>query len=373
MEFVARPSSVTEIRKRQASKQSGRISRTLAAKAAADLLRKAHVFSSIMTLALSISVAHASQRLDEQTIEKATFSGKRSASRHTSPLLVKVEVLLDRAHFSPGEIDGNLGENVTKALTAYAGAHDLPADRPLTSEIMSSLSADTQPILTQYALTESDLKGPFTEHIPAKMEEMKGMKRVDYRNAKEAIAEKFHVSERLLGTLNPGISFDQAGQQIVVPNVLVDESKGPVTKIEVDKERQTVKAYGQSGDLIAFYPATVGSKEKPSPVGTFKIISVDRNPNYRYDPKYQFKGIKTNKPFDIGPGPNNPVGIVWIGLSAEGYGIHGTPNPSRVSKSESHGCVRLTNWDGLALASMVKKGVSVQFTDSSVRTSSHTN
>ena len=373
MEFVARPSSVTEIRKRQASKQSGRISRTLAAKAAADLLRKAHVFSSIMTLALSISVAHASQRLDEQTIEKATFSGKRSASRHTSPLLVKVEVLLDRAHFSPGEIDGNLGENVTKALTAYAGAHDLPADRPLTSEIMSSLSADTQPILTQYVLTESDLKGPFTEHIPAKMEEMKGMKRVDYRNAKEAIAEKFHVSERLLGTLNPGISFDQAGQQIVVPNVLVDESKGPVTKIEVDKERQTVKAYGQSGDLIAFYPATVGSKEKPSPVGTFKIISVDRNPNYRYDPKYQFKGIKTNKPFDIGPGPNNPVGIVWIGLSAEGYGIHGTPNPSRVSKSKSHGCVRLTNWDGLALASMVKKGVSVQFTNSSVKASSETN
>jgi lipoprotein-anchoring transpeptidase ErfK/SrfK len=205
------------------------------------------------------------------------------------------------------------------------------------------------------------------------MEEMKGMKRVGYRNAKEAIAEKFHLSERLLGMLNPGLSFNQVGQQIVVPNVVLDESKGLVTKVEVDKDRQTVKAYGPSGELVAFYPATVGSKEKPSPVGTFKIISIDRNPTYRYDPKYQFKGIKTDKPFVIGPGPNNPVGLVWIGLSTEGYGIHGTPDPSRVSKSESHGCVRLTNWDVLALASMVKKGVPVQFTDSSVKTSSETN
>jgi lipoprotein-anchoring transpeptidase ErfK/SrfK len=105
----------------------------------------------------------------------------------------------------------------------------------------------------------------------------------------------------------------------------------------------------------------VGSEEKPSPVGTFKIISIDRNPNYRYNPNYKFKGVKTKRPFVIGPGPNNPVGIVWIGLSADGYGIHGTPDPSRVSKSESHGCVRLTNWDALALASMVKKGVPVQF------------
>jgi len=140
-------------------------------------------------------------------------------------------------------------------------------------------------------------------------------------------------------------------------------SNGPVTKIEVNKDKQTVKAYDQSGELVAFYPATVGSEEKPSPVGTFKIISIDRNPNYRYNPKYKFKGVKTKRPFVIGPGPNNPVGIVWIGLSADGYGIHGTPDPSRVSKSESHGCVRLTNWDALALASMVKKGVPVQFDD----------
>ena len=268
----------------------------------------------------------------------------------------------------PGQIDGKMGEgeNVTKALAAYADAHSLQTGRPLTKEIVSSLAADTRPILTQYVLTEQDLKGPFTKHIPAKLEEMKGMEMVGYRDVKEAIAERFHVSEQLLAMLNPGISIDRVGQQIAVPNVLVDESsKGPVTKIEVDKDKQTVKAYGQSGELVAFYPATVGSEEKPSPMGTFKIISIDRNPHYRYNPDYKFKGVKSKRPFDIGPGPNNPVGIEWIGLSAEGYGIHGTPAPSKVSKSASHGCVRLTNWDAVALASMVKKGVPVQFDDSS--------
>ena len=155
---------------------------------------------------------------------------------------------------------------------------------------------------------------------------MKGMKTVGYRDVKEAVAEKFHVGERLLAMLNPGISIDRAGQQIVVPNVLVDEgSNGPVTKIEVNKDKQTVKAYDQSGELVAFYPATVGSEEKPSPVGTFKIISIDRNPNYRYNPDYKFKGVKSKRPFVIGPGPNNPVGIEWIGLSAEGYGIEPVP------------------------------------------------
>jgi len=257
-----------------------------------------------------------------------------------------------------------MGENVTKAVAAYAEAHGLQTGRPLTNEIISSLSADRRPILTQYVLTEQDLKGPFTKHIPAKLEEMKGMKTVGYRDIKEAIAEKFHVSEGLLAMLNPGIAITRVGQQIVVPNVLVDEgSKGPVSKIEVDKDKQTVKAYGPSGELVAFYPATVGSDEKPSPVGTFKIISIDRNPHYRYNPDYKFKGVKSKRPFDIGPGPNNPVGIEWIGLSAEGYGIHGTPEPAKVSKSASHGCVRLTNWDAVALASMVKKGVPVQFDD----------
>jgi lipoprotein-anchoring transpeptidase ErfK/SrfK len=172
------------------------------------------------------------------------------------------------------------------------------------------------------------------------------------------------VSEGLLTALNPGKKFDRAGQTILVANVLNQSAKKlPIARIEVDKSRQTVKAFDSSDALLAFFPATVGSEEKPTPNGTFKVNSVDANPNYRYNPNYQFKGVKSKKPFTIKPGPNNPVGSYWIGLGAEGIGIHGTSNPSKISKAESHGCVRLTNWDATALGVSVKKGTPVVFID----------
>jgi lipoprotein-anchoring transpeptidase ErfK/SrfK len=136
-----------------------------------------------------------------------------------------------------------------------------------------------------------------------------------------------------------------------------------IGRIEVDKSRQTVRAFDPSGALIAFFPATVGSEEKPTPSGSFKVVSADANPNYRYNPDYQFKGVKSRQAFTIKPGPNNPAGSYWIGLSAEGYGIHGTPNPSKISKSESHGCVRLTNWDVGLLGRNIKNGTPVVFVD----------
>jgi len=139
-----------------------------------------------------------------------------------------------------------------------------------------------------------------------------------------------------------------------------DSSAKPV-RVEVDKERQTVEVLDASNQVLDFFPATVGSEEKPSPSGTLRVTSVDHSPTYRYNPNYHFKGVHARSPFTIEPGPNNPVGTVWISLSAEGYGIHGTPDPGRVSKAQSHGCVRLTNWDGERLASEVKKGMSVAF------------
>jgi lipoprotein-anchoring transpeptidase ErfK/SrfK len=170
------------------------------------------------------------------------------------------------------------------------------------------------------------------------------------------------MSEALLSALNPDKHLDQPGQTIIVTGLGPDDGKpGSVAKIEVDKQRQTVKAFGKSGELFGFFPATVGSEEKPTPEGILKVTSVDKNPNYRYNPDYKFKGVKSKTSFVIKPGPNNPVGTVWIGLSADGYGIHGTPNPSRISKSESHGCVRLTNWDVERLARSVTKGILVAF------------
>ena len=300
--------------------------------------------------------------IDPAAINNAEFRAKPSAQDKIDPAIVKAQVLLDRAQFSPGEIDGKLGENAQKALRAFAEARGLAADKALTPEIWSALvGTSNDPVITEYTISANDVKGPFPKKLPSKMEDMKHLKALDYTSPREAIAEKFHMSEALLSAINPGKKFDSAGQAIFVAGVLNKPTKLSIDRLEIDNSRQTVKAFDRSGALIAFFPATVGSEEKPSPIGSFKITSIDRNPTYRYNPEYKFKGVKSKTPFTIKPGPNNPVGLYWIGLSLKGYGIHGTADPSKISKAESHGCVRLTNWDAGLLASNIKKGTPVMF------------
>src|SRR2546430_8650722 len=320
------------------------------------------LFAGMMLLVSLVCPAFAG--LDAAAINNAEFKGKLPGDDKINPAIVKAQVLLDRASFSPGEIDGKLGENAQKALKAFAEAKGLAVSKqPLTPEIWGALLATgSDPIVVDYKITEKDVKGPFLKKLPAKMEDLKSLNSLAYTSPREAIAERFHMSEALLAALNPGRKFDEAGQTIAVINVAVKESKSAVTRVEVDKMSQTVKAFANS-QLIAFFPATVGSEEKPSPVGVLKVISIDANPYYRYNPDYKFKGVKSKRAFKIKPGPNNPVGSQWIGLSAEGYGIHGTANPSKISKAESHGCVRLTNWDADRLAKLVKKGKEVAFTE----------
>jgi len=314
-------------------------------------------------LLLVLSSPAAARGLSLETINAAEWPARKKIEG-ADPTIIKAQVLLDRARFSPGVIDGIPSENFRKALGAFQRAQQLKDDGRLDASTWAKLNEDAgSPVVVQYTITNADVSGPFTPNIPAKMEDKAKLKRLDYSGPLQLLAEKFHMDEKLLRALNPGKTFSQAGESIVVADVNRDPGKRRAARIEIDKQSRLVRAIGRDGELIASYPASIGSQEKPAPTGSFKVGAIEANPVYRYDPKFQFKGVKTQRPFAIRPGPNNPVGSVWISLSLPTYGIHGTPEPAKVSKAYSHGCIRLTNWDAKDLASLVAKGTPVEFLD----------
>ena len=240
------------------------------------------------------------------------------------------------------------------------------------------MAADDKPVLTPYTTTEADVKGPFLKEVPKTFEAMAELDHLGYTSVQEELGEKFHVSPKLLEALNPGVDFERAGQALTVAAVrpepepsaisnrnavAADGGKAPVVRIAIDKSGHALSAYDAENHLVAFYPASIGSEEKPAPTGSFTIRALARNPTYTYDPEYAFKGVHTKKKITLPAGPNNPVGVVWLDLSADSYGIHGSPEPERIGKTYSHGCVRLTNWDIKDLASLAGKGTKVEFSD----------
>jgi len=295
-------------------------------------------------------------------INQATWPPADPSAKARRAALIRAEVLLARARFSPGVIDGEDGGNLGNAVAAFETAHGLPVDGKINDQVWTALvQADPGPAVVAYAITPDDVKGPFVEKIPTKFEDMAKLDHLGFTGPVEALAEKFHMDEALLKSLNPAADFTKPGTQLLVVASGPETLPAPVAAIEVDKGARQVRAYGADGGLLATYPATVGSTERPAPTGTFSVEGVARNPTYTYDPKRLTFGDKSTGKFTIKPGPNNPVGAVWIDLSIPTYGIHGAPDPRLVGKTASHGCVRLTNWDIRQLASGVKKGVKVSF------------
>jgi lipoprotein-anchoring transpeptidase ErfK/SrfK len=306
-----------------------------------------------------------SATLDRDSVNNADLSTKDE--KPLSPAMIKAQVLLDRARFSPGVIDGHGGENVQNAIKAFEKARGLKPDGALDEALWAKLNEGAgEPALIDYTISDGDAKGPFVT-IPDKMEDQASLDRLGYSSAEELLAEKFHMDVDLLKALNPDKRFDRAGERILVANVtpLGEETKDApkAAKLEISKAEKALRVLAEDGSLVATYPASIGSEEKPAPTGEHTVRAVAPNPTYTYNPDYAFKGVKAKEKFQIKAGPNNPVGSEWIDLSIESFGIHGTPEPEKVGKAYSHGCVRLTNWDVEALAKMVKKGTPVVFLD----------
>ncbi|MGJ4939856.1 L,D-transpeptidase family protein [Bradyrhizobium sp. HKCCYLS1011] len=316
-----------------------------------------------LVLAIGAVAPAGAARLKPDDVNSAELRKRAPGEDRMDPVAIRAQIILDRAHFSPGEIDGRFGDNAKQALAAFAVSKGLTSGAKLTPELWAALmQQDQAPAIVTYKISKQDLKGPFLKKLPKKMEDMKDLPALGYTSPREEVAEKFHMSEGLLAGLNPGKSFDKADDEIFVANVLKpDEKVPPIVKLDINKDEGSVQAFDADNHLVAVFPATVGSEEKPTPVGSFKVTSADPDPTYRYNPDYEFKGVKARKPFTIKPGPNNPVGSYWIELSVgQGYGIHGTPEPSKVGKTESHGCIRLTNWDARFLGDHIKKRATVE-------------
>jgi lipoprotein-anchoring transpeptidase ErfK/SrfK len=296
-----------------------------------------------------------------QAIDTASWMAEPATPEAKRDMTIRVQALLQRARFSPGEIDGKEGGNLKTAISAFEAARGLPVDGKMDAQAWQLLSQDSAPVMTTYTLTTEDVQGPFVAEIPEELEDQAKLDKLGYTSGLEALAERFHMSPDLLKALNPGVDFGAAGGAILVVAPPAADLPTKVTRIEVDKAKLHVRALGADGQLVAVYPATVGSAERPAPSGTWEVKGVAPEPTYTYDPSRLTFGKKKTGKLTIKAGPNNPVGSTWIDITKETYGIHGTPEPHLVGKVASHGCVRLTNWDAAQLGRAVKSGAKVVF------------
>ncbi|MEO6236386.1 MAG: L,D-transpeptidase [Vicinamibacterales bacterium] len=346
--------------------------------------------------------AAAAQRIAKPAAKQAAQqpATKQAAKKKASPQLdeqtLRTQVMLDRAGFSPGEIDGRMGTSTKRAMEAFTSAG-------------GTLDTAVEPLAT-YKITPEDAAGPFTVDLPADMMEKSKLPALGFRDLAEAMGERFHVSPALLKRLNPQTTF-AVGEDVRVPNVevipparmpapagnpsaapapLPADAASPATgapsaaggtaaagaagragqkteaasiTITVRKSTSDLTVTDAAGKAILYAPVTTGSEHDPLPIGTWKVNGVQKNPTFHYNPELFWDADPTHAKAKIPAGPNNPVGVVWIDISREHYGLHGTPEPATVGKTSSHGCVRLTNWDAQKLAALVRPGTKVIFAE----------
>jgi len=271
--------------------------------------------------------------------------------------VIRAQILLGRARFSPGEIDGRYGDDLGIAIRGYRENHGLKPTGVIDAQMWKLLARPGPPLLTTYTITAADVKGPF-EPIPKDAADQAKLKWMGYESVEEELGEKFSMSPKLLAELNPGKRLNTPGERIVVANVRRPPARR-ASRVVVSKSKRTVTAFGAGDRVLAQYPATIGGPHDPLPIGSWKITGISHNPWFYWDPVH-FWNVDPEKATEkLPPGPNNPAGVVWMGLSKEHYGIHGTPDPGHVRHEQSYGCIRLTNWDALDLSHMVVVGTPV--------------
>lgn len=300
------------------------------------------------------------------------------------PNVLKLQVMLDRLGFTPGVIDGHKGRSLTMAIKGFQTARDVPVTGEADTATAQLLDAYKDlPPLIDVTLTPQDLAGPFVGPIPKDPAEEAKLPAMGYSDATEELAERYHTTPATLTALNGGNLTLTAGATIKVPNVRPAASAYPdsfkpewratlgqlsvssdqpkAAKIVVSKSDGVLRVYDEGDKLLAQFPATMGSEHDPLPIGTWKIQGTSYLPTFHYNPKLFWDAKAGERKQTLQPGPNTPVGVVWMDLNKEHYGIHGTPTPETIGRTESHGCIRLTNWDAARLSMMVKAGTPAVF------------